>query len=132
MLDVSKVDIKKDQVLAQLREHKGREKGIHIKDLVARITNSLLCGEAEERKVRKLIEELRREGQWICAHPDAGYYLAESMSEMYANCAFLLARADTSIAQVAAMLRREAPDLYQLLGVPRPANNQKKEENHAS
>lgn len=124
MLDITKVEITKAQVLAQLQQHSGRENGIHIKDLVARITNSLLCGEAEERKVRKLIEELRREKHPICAHPDAGYYLAETAKERHDACAFLLARADTTVAQVAAMLDREAPDLYALMGVRRPAKSE--------
>lgn len=125
MLDTSQVQITKDQVLAQLQRHNGREQGIHIRDLVARITNSLLGGEAEERKVRKLIEELRREKYPICAHPDTGYYMAENGRELNDTCAFLLSRADTTVAQVAAMKNTEAPDLYALLGVTRPRNPEK-------
>jgi hypothetical protein len=119
MLDTSKVDINKAQVLAQLQLHNGRAEGIHIRDLVARITNSLLCGDAEERRVRKLIEELRRDKYPICAHPDTGYYMAANRRELDETCAFLLARADTTVAQVAAMKNREAPDLYDALGVGR-------------
>lgn len=119
MLDTSKVDINKAQVLAELQLHNGREQGIHIRDLVARITGSLLGGDAEERKVRKLIEELRRDKNPICAHPDTGYYMAANKRELDETCAFLLARADTTVAQVAAMKNREAPDLYDALGVGR-------------
>lgn len=126
MLDTSQVQITKDQVLTELRRHNGREEGIHIKDLVARVTNSLLCGEAEERKVRKLIEELRREHHAICAHPDTGYYMAATTRELNETCAFLLARADTTVAQVAAMKGREAPDIYELLGVHRPVKGDSK------
>jgi hypothetical protein len=119
VIDTSKVDINKVQVLDELQRHNGRDEGIHIRDLVARITGSLLGGDAEERKVRKLIEELRRDKYPICAHPDAGYYIAASKKELDETCAFLLARADTTVAQVAAMKNREAPDLYDALGVGR-------------
>lgn len=128
MIDITRVDITKEQVLAQLQRHNGREQGIHIRDLVAQITNSMLCGDAEERKTRKLIEELRREKYPICAHPDSGYYMAESSKELNETCAFLLARAETTIAQVAAMKKTEAPDLYALLGVARPRNPEKETE----
>lgn len=119
MIDTSNVDINKAQVLAELQLHNGREQGIHIRDLVARITGSLLGRDAEERKVRKLIEELRRDKYPICAHPDTGYYMAANKRELDETCAFLLARADTTVAQVAAMKNREAPDLYDALGVGR-------------
>lgn len=128
MLDITKVDMRKEALLAELQRHNGREEGIHIRDLVARVTNSLLCGDAEERKARKLIEELRRESYPICAHPDAGYYMAVNTKELQETCAFLLARADTTVAQVAAMKKTEAPDLYALLGVGRPHNPEKKEQ----
>jgi hypothetical protein len=129
MIDTSKVDINKDQVLAELQLHNGRDEGIHIRDLVARITNSLLCGAADERKVRKLIEELRMEGYPICALPDSGYFMAANAKELNETCAFLLARADTTVAQVAAMKNREAPDLYDALGVGRRKDSQTEEEN---
>lgn len=133
MLDINQainqVAITKEQVLQELQRHNGREQGIHIRDLVGRITNSVLTSDAEERKVRKLIEELRREKYPICAHPDSGYYMATNARELNETCAFLLARAETTVAQVAAMKNTEAPDIYALLGVSRPHNNER--ENHA-
>lgn len=119
MIDTSKVDINKGQVLAELQLHNGREQGIHIRDLVARILNSVLGGEAAERKVRDFIQELRLEKYPICAHPESGYFMAANAKELNETCAFLLARADTTVAQVAAMKNREAPDLYDALGVGR-------------
>jgi hypothetical protein len=127
MIDISKVDIAKDHVLAELQLHNGRDEGIHINDLVARITNSLLCGAAEERKVRKLIEELRTEGYPICALPDTGYFIAASPRDLNETCAFLLSRADTTVQQVAAMKKRVAPDLYEALGIKRREPNTEEE-----
>lgn len=124
MIDTSQVAITKQQVLDELQRHNGRENGIHIRDLVGRITNSVLTDEAAERKVRKLIEELRRDKYPICAYPDSGYYMAENQRELDQTCAFLLARVDTTVAQVAAMKNKEAPDIYALLGVRRPRDHQ--------
>lgn len=121
MIDTSKVDINKAQVLAELQRHQGADNGIHIRDLVGRITNSVLTGEAHERKVRELIQELRMDKYPICGHPGAGYYMAQTPEELNKTCAFLLSRADTSVAQIARMKGREPPDLYQLLGIRRPA-----------
>ncbi len=117
MIDTSKVDINKAQVLAELQLHNGRDYGIHIRDLVARILNSVLTSEAAERKVREAIQELRLEKYPICAHPASGYYMAANTKELNETCKFLLDRADTSVQQVAAMKNREAPDLYDALGV---------------
>jgi len=126
LIDTSAVAITKEQVLDQLqRHHNGRANGVHIRDLVGRITNSVLTDEAAERKVRKLIEELRLAHYPICAHPDTGYYLAATKAELHGACGFLLARAETSVAQVAAMLNTEAPDIYALLGVRRPHEKEK-------
>ena len=119
MLDTSKVDITKAQVLEELQRHVGRSQGIHVRDLVARILNSVFPSDAAERKVRELIQELRLEGTAICGHPASGYYIAENAKELQETCKFLLDRADTSVQQVAAMKKREAPDLYEALGVRR-------------
>jgi hypothetical protein len=119
MFDTSKVDINKAQVLAEVQLHNGRDEGIHVRDLVARILNSMLPSDAAERKVREFIQELRLEKYPICGHPESGYYMAANTKELNETCAFLLARAVTTVAQVAAMKNREAPDLYDALGVGR-------------
>jgi hypothetical protein len=117
MIDTTKIDITKAQVLAELQAHNGRAQGIHMRDLVGRIANSVLTGEAHERKVRELIQELRLEHYPICAHPASGYYMATDAHELDEACTFLLDRAHASVEQVAAMKRRTAPDLYAALGV---------------
>ena len=121
MIDTKAVDINKAQLLAELQLHNGRDEGIHVRDLVGRILNSVLTSEAAERKVRELIQELRLEKYPVCGHPASGYYMAATKRELDETCAFLLARADTTVAQVAAMKNREAPDLYGALGVGRRA-----------
>lgn len=113
------LEVTKRQVLDELVRHVGRENGIHMRDLVARITGSMLTSEALERKVRELIVELRAEKHQICAHPANGYYLAANTKEVNETCKFLLDRAVTTVNQVAAMKNREAPDLHELLGVGR-------------
>lgn len=115
------LEISKAQVHAELLGHVGRENGIHVRDLVARITGQLLNGEALERRVRDLVQELRLEGHMVCAHPASGYFMAATPQELNATCTFLLERASTSVNQVAAMKSRIAPDLYLDLGVPSPA-----------
>jgi hypothetical protein len=120
MLDTSRVDINKQQVLTELERHVGRENGIHVRDLVAQITNSVLHADATERKVRDLVAELRAEGQRICAHPASGYYIAANNRELDDTCRFLLERATTSVNQIAAMKGCFAPDLYASLGLKAP------------
>lgn len=117
MIDTSRVEIVRDQVLAELQRHVGRENGIHMRDLVARITNSMINGEALERKVRELIAELRTLGHGICAHPASGYYIAANAKELDDTCRFLLERSQSTVNQVGAMKSTFPPDLYEALGV---------------
>ena len=134
MIDTSKVDINKAQVLAELQLHNGRDQGIHSRDLVARILNSVIPSDAAERKVRDFIQELRLAKYPICGHPGSGYYMAANAKELNETCAFLLDRAATTVDQVAAMKNRMAPDLYDALGVNSArhaaTNAQSKEESH--
>jgi hypothetical protein len=89
--------ITKDQVLAELGRHLGQAKGIHVKDLVMHLTGELATSEAMERGVRKLVTELRLEGNPICAHPAHGYFLAETPAELEHTCNFLRSRALSSL-----------------------------------
>lgn len=120
MLNTASIDIKPDQVLAVLTRHKGRDQGIHMRGLVKTVTNSLQSGDVVERKVREIIQQLRLQGHPICGHPASGYFLADSQQELDDTCTFLLARVDTTVQQIAAMLKVNAPDLHSLLGVSRP------------
>lgn len=119
MIDTSRVDMTKEHVLTVLRRHVGRDQGIHMRDLVAQVLNTVLVGEVAERKARELITALRNEGHPICAHPASGYYLAASQQELDATCAFLLERSQSTVDQVCAMKGVLPVDLYHQLGVTR-------------
>lgn len=121
MIDTSNVQIGKDHVLAELQRHVGRENGIHMRDLAGRILNTVLIGEATERKVRELITELRAAGHAICAHPASGYYLAANPKELDDTCRFLLERSQSTVDQVCAMKGALPVDLYQQVGIGRRA-----------
>lgn len=109
-------DITKDRVLAVLAHHVGDYRGAHVRDLAAEIVaGSTTPG--DERHVRKVIEQLRREGQHICAHPSKGYYMAANAEDVEATCKYLYNRAMSSLTQVAAMNRVSLPDLRGQLGL---------------
>ncbi|MGA0569614.1 hypothetical protein ACO2Q9_02715 [Variovorax sp. VNK109] len=119
MIDTSKVDIRKDHVLEALQRHVGRENGVHMRDLVGRILNTVLVTEAHERKVRELITDLRNDGHHICAHPGSGYYMAANAKELEDTCRFLLERSQSTVDQVCRMRGAFAIDLYQQVGLSR-------------
>lgn len=115
------LQITKEQVLAELQRHVGRENGIHGRDLVAQITNQVTNQPALERAVRDFIVELRMDQHRVCGYPASGYYMAATQKEFDDTCVFLLERASTTVDQVAAMKGRIAPDLYIDMGVPSPS-----------
>lgn len=105
-------------VLSALARHCGAAHGAHIRELVREITGEASTPGAE-RRVRQLIERLRRdEGSHICATPRYGYFLATRPDELDATCRFLFDRAMASLSQVAAMKRVSLPDLRGQLRLP--------------
>ena len=113
--------INADAVLAALSARQGREMGITVKELVARLRGEPLRDGApfvqknDDRTVRAAVEELRRKGVHICGTPSDGYYIARTEEELLATCRFLYDRAMTSLTQVAAMRKAALPDLRQPL-----------------
>lgn len=106
------------QVLTELSRHIGKENGIHVRDLVQRITGQqFTCGPLE-RKVRQLVAELRMEGHHICAHPAHGYFMAATPEELQDTCEFLYDRAMTSLSQISRMKNISLPDLRGQLHLP--------------
>lgn len=108
--------ITRPMVLGVLMKHIGKARGIDITGLVreARVAAGVYGGpitEGQKRRVRKLLEELRRNGHHVCATPADGYYIAANTQELQETCRFLFDRAMTSLTQVAAMKRVSLPDL---------------------
>jgi len=106
------------QVLTELSHHIGKETGIHVRDIVSRITGQQVVNEPMERKVRQIVAELRMEGNHICAHPANGYYMAASPEELNDTCEFLYERAMTSLTQISRMKQISLPDLRGQLHLP--------------
>lgn len=105
-------------VLAELQHHIGRDNGIHVRDLVRRITGEPTPSEPMERRLRQIVTELRMEGHHVCAHPANGYYMAATPEELVETCEFLLERAMTSLTQIARMKNISLPDLRGQLHLP--------------
>lgn len=99
-----------DSVLIALSNHIGIDQGVTAYGLVQEICG-LFATKADERALRRVIEQLRRDGHHICGHPAEGYYIAASEDELLRTCEFLHDRAMTTLAQVAAMRRVSLPDL---------------------
>ena len=111
-----------ETVLLALQGRRGAANGITARDLVFVITQRM--SGADERKLRQIIEKLRRDGHPICAHPAFGYHFAANAAELDRACSFLVDRAMTSLEQVGAMRRIALPDLYGQLGLPRPEHTE--------
>lgn len=105
-------------VLAELQHHIGKASGIHVRELVQRITGQLVNADMFERQVRDIVVELREQGLHICATPAAGYFMAETAEELIETCLFLYGRAMTTLTQVSAMQGVSLPDLRGQLRLP--------------
>ena len=99
------------QVLTELSHHVGKDNGIHVRELVQRITGQLITSEALARKVREIVTELRMEGAHIGGHPTSGYFIAESADELEQTLQFLRSRAMSSLALESRMRRISMPEL---------------------
>jgi len=108
--------IDRASVLQALSGHIGKANGLTAQELVAEITWEAST-DAQCRRLRQVIEELRREGQHICGHPSAGYFIAETEDELNETCRFLVDRAMTTLTQVSKMKKASLPDLHGQLGL---------------
>jgi hypothetical protein len=109
-------DLTPDTVLAHLQHCVGESSGHTAEQLVQAITGR--HSDADQRRLRTVIEALRTAGHRICANPTHGYYLAATENELDRACSFLFDRAMTSLRQVSAMKRVALPDLRGQLGLP--------------
>lgn len=114
-------DLTPDTVLAALQDCVGEASGRTAEQLVLAITGRR--SDADQRRLRTVIEALRTAGHRICANPTHGYYLAASDTELDRTCNFLHDRAMTSLCQVCAMKRVALPDLRGQLGLPLESNS---------
>lgn len=110
-------ELNRDTLLAALRRHIGRARGITAHALCREVLNAEPHG-ADERRLRDLVVELRLEGHHVCAHPSFGYFLAETPDELEETCAFLRARSMSGLQQIAAMKRVSIPDLIGQMRLP--------------
>lgn len=106
------------QVLTELQHHIGKANGIHVDELVRRITGQLLDSDMHARRVRHIVTELRMQGHHVCATPSEGYYIAADADELNETCSFLYDRAMTSLTQVSRMKNIALPDLRGQLHLP--------------
>lgn len=93
-----------DQLLTLLSRHIGKNNGIGVKQLAQQLST-------QERHVRTLVEALRDDGHAVCAHPNTGYYIAETAEELQTTCDFLHNRAMHSLALEAKLKKIPLPDL---------------------
>jgi hypothetical protein len=111
--------IERHEVLALLSRHVGREAGISVRDIVTRITGIHYPDEHLERRVRRMVADLRGEdGIAICAHPRDGYYLAATAEELDECCQFLRARAMHSLTLEARLKKIPLGELLGQLRLP--------------
>ena len=109
-------DVDRNTVLQALSSHIGKGNGLTAKQLVSEITWET-PSDAKCRRLRQVIEELRREGQHICGHPSSGYFIASNEAELNETCRFLVDRAMTTLTQVSKMKKASLPDLHGQLGL---------------
>lgn len=99
------------QVLTELSHHIGQDNGIHVRELVSRITGQAVSCALLERRIRTIVTDLRMDGAHICGHPASGYYMAESADELEQTLQFLRSRAMSSLVLESRMRRIAMPEL---------------------
>lgn len=89
---------------ALLEAHIGHERGVGVKAIAERLG-------CTERQVRAFVTELRLEGIAVCGTPETGYYVAATVEELEATCAFLRSRAMHSLVLESKLRHVPLPDL---------------------
>ena len=92
------IEITSTRVLQILSRHVGAGNGVSARAIVLEITRLAVSEEGAERRLRKVITDLRLQGNHVCAHPSHGYFLAANAEELNRTCAFLYDRAMASAA----------------------------------
>ncbi|MDP1696475.1 MAG: hypothetical protein Q8L45_01600 [Xanthomonadaceae bacterium] len=94
----------------------GRASGLTAEALAQAITGRNVP--SERRRLRSCVEELRKRGYPVCAHPSAGYYIAANAQDVDDTCEYLYQRLLTSLRQISALKRVAIPELRGQLGLP--------------
>jgi hypothetical protein len=110
--------ISQAQVIGELARHVGQANGVHVRDLVTRITGQSVSCAFMERRVRTLVTELRLEGSPICGNPASGYFFAETAAELEDTCSFLRSRAMSSLVIESRLRRISMPELLGQMLLP--------------
>lgn len=110
-------ELTRDSLLAVLRGHIGRARGVTARALCREVLGHEPNG-GDERHLRDLVVELRLAGHHVCAHPRSGYFLASNAEELEETCAFLHARSMSGLRQESAMRRVSIPDLVGQQRIP--------------
>jgi biotin operon repressor len=74
----------------------GEKNGQDAKTLAARLGTT-------ERAIRKLVGEMIAAGIPVCAHPDLGYFIANSEAEVESTCRFLSSRVEHTLDKIEAL-----------------------------
>lgn len=107
-------------VLQALEQRIGPANGATVRELASEVLGRP-SKPSDERQLRQVVVHLRRQGHPICSTPDEGYHKAADAADLQRTCVHLIHRLETTSQQVAAMLRRAAPELYGQFGLPIPA-----------
>jgi len=94
----------KHHLSTYLQLHIGKDGGI----TAAAIAVVLGCN---ERQVRLMVTELRKDGVAVCGHPMSGYFIAATPEELEETCAFLRSRAMHSLVLESKLRHVPLPDL---------------------
>lgn len=112
-----------DQLLVELQKHVGKDEGVHVRDLVSRITGLAVNPVAQERRVRTLITELRKAGHRICGKPEAGYFMAATAEELLETSLYLRSRAISGLQIECRMRQVSMPELLGQIKFPPDINS---------
>jgi biotin operon repressor len=74
----------------------GEKNGLDARTLADRLGTT-------ERAIRKLVGELIAAGIPVCAHPDLGYFIANSEDEIESTCRFLRSRVEHTLDKIEAL-----------------------------
>lgn len=113
-------EITPDTVMEALEKRIGPANGATVRELASEVLGRP-ARPSDERLLRQVVVRLRRAGFPVCSTPDEGYHKAADAADLQRTCVHLIHRLDTTSKQVAAMLRRAAPELYGQFGLPIPA-----------